>query len=43
VKIISTALADLRGIWRLLWGLLTGSIDLRQVTRTRGQLEESTP
>jgi glycosyltransferase involved in cell wall biosynthesis len=43
VKIISTALADLRGIWRLRWGLLTGSIDLRQVTRTRGQLEESTP
>jgi glycosyltransferase involved in cell wall biosynthesis len=28
VKIIATALADLRGIWRLRWGLLTGSIGL---------------
>jgi hypothetical protein len=26
VKIIATALGDLRGIWRLRWGLLTGSL-----------------
>jgi len=47
VKIIPTALADLRGIWRLRWGLLTrsvtGSITTRPVAGQRGQLEESTP
>jgi len=47
VKIITTALADLRGIWRLRWGLLTGSIDLPPAARVpgagqRGQLEGST-
>ena len=43
VKIIPTALADLRGIWRLRLGLLTGSPILRPVAGRRGQLEESTP
>jgi len=43
VKIIPTALADLRGIWRLRWGLLTGSLDAWQVAGPRVQLEESTP
>jgi glycosyltransferase involved in cell wall biosynthesis len=52
VKIIATALADLRGIWRLRWGLLTGSLALRRVAGPRSQpasgrlddqLEESTP
>ena len=50
VKIIPTALADLRGIWRLRWGLLTrsliGSLTMRRVAGQRGQrgqLEESTP
>ena len=42
VKIIPTALADLRGIGRLRWRLLTGSLDVRQVAGLRGQLEEST-
>jgi glycosyltransferase involved in cell wall biosynthesis len=43
VKIIATALADLRGIWRLRWGLLTGSLGGRQVADPRARLEESTP
>ena len=43
VKIIATALADLRGIGRLRWGLLTGSLPGRPVGFLRGQLEESTP
>ncbi len=45
VKIIPTALADLRGIWRLRLGLLTGfrTVLRRQVAGQRGQLEESTP
>jgi glycosyltransferase involved in cell wall biosynthesis len=43
VKIIATALADLRGIWRLRWGLLTGSLGVRQAARPYAQLEESTP
>jgi glycosyltransferase involved in cell wall biosynthesis len=37
VKIVATALADLRGIWRLRWGLLTGSLAVRQVAGPRGQ------
>ena len=28
VRIVTTALADLRGIWRLRWGLLTGTLKL---------------
>ncbi len=43
VKIIATALADLRGIWRLRWGLFTGSLGVRRGALLRGQLEESTP
>lgn len=43
VKIIATALADLRGIWRLRWGLLTGSIDVPPIGGPLPQLEESTP
>jgi glycosyltransferase involved in cell wall biosynthesis len=43
VKIIATALADLRGIWRLRWGLLTGSLGGRRVAGPRARLEESTP
>jgi len=43
VKIIPTALADLRGIWRLRLGLLTGSLGVRQLACAGGQLEESTP
>ena len=47
VKIIATALADLRGIWRLRWGLLTGSIGLPPAACVpgagqHGQLEGST-
>jgi len=38
VKIIATALADLRGIWRLRLGLLTGSIGLSHAAGLRGQL-----
>jgi glycosyltransferase involved in cell wall biosynthesis len=38
VKIIATALADLRGVWRLRWGLLTGSLAVRQADVPRGQL-----
>src|SRR5262249_28420654 len=33
VKIIPTALADLRGIWRLRWGLTTRSLGVRQAGR----------
>ncbi len=43
VKIIATALANLRGIWRLRWGLLTGSLGVRPPGRPFAQLEESTP
>jgi glycosyltransferase involved in cell wall biosynthesis len=43
VDIVSTALADLRGIWRLRLGLLTGSPVLPPAAGRRGQLEESTP
>jgi hypothetical protein len=43
VKIIATALADLRGIWRLRLGLLTGFPVLRAAAGRRSQLEESTP
>ena len=43
VKIIATALADLRGIWRLRWGLLSGSLAVPRLAGARGQLEESTP
>jgi glycosyltransferase involved in cell wall biosynthesis len=52
VKIVATALADLRGIWRLRWGLLTGSLAAAPAAAPRGlltggqfaggQLEEST-
>jgi glycosyltransferase involved in cell wall biosynthesis len=42
VKVIATALADLRGIWRLRWGLLTGSRTVRKAASLSGQLEEST-
>jgi glycosyltransferase involved in cell wall biosynthesis len=37
VKIVATALADLRGIWRLRWGLLTGTLAVRQAAGPRGQ------
>jgi glycosyltransferase involved in cell wall biosynthesis len=36
VKIVATALADLRGIWRLRWGLLTGALGRRQAAGRRG-------
>jgi glycosyltransferase involved in cell wall biosynthesis len=42
VKIIPTALADLRGIWRLRWGLTTRSLGVRPAGCVRGRLEEST-
>jgi glycosyltransferase involved in cell wall biosynthesis len=38
VKIIATALADLRGIWRLRWRLLTGSQAAAPVAGPPGQL-----
>jgi len=38
VKIIATALADLRGIWRLRLGLLTGSIGVSHAACAGGQL-----
>jgi glycosyltransferase involved in cell wall biosynthesis len=43
VKLIATALADLRGVWRLRLGLLTGSLGARRIAGPGGRLEESTP
>jgi glycosyltransferase involved in cell wall biosynthesis len=40
VKIIATALADLRGIWRLRWGLLTGSLAVWQAAGPRSPLAD---
>jgi hypothetical protein len=42
VKNEQRELADLRGIWRLRWGLSTGSLGGRRGAFLRGQLEQST-
>jgi glycosyltransferase involved in cell wall biosynthesis len=36
VKIVATALGDLRGIWRLRWGLLSGSLKVPALGGARG-------
>ncbi|TVZ00808.1 glycosyltransferase family 2 protein [Trebonia kvetii] len=42
VNILATALADLRGIWRLRWGLLTGSLRVPALGAARPVLLDET-
>ena len=42
MNILATALADLRGIWRLRWGLLTGSLSVPALGGARPVLLDQT-